>query len=68
MEQKGGEGVLATKRRSLQQAAADNKHAVRISLKFNKIFDYEILQWLEQQPNKQGAIKEALQWYISSEQ
>lgn len=51
-------------RRSMQQAVADNKHAVRISLKFNKIFDMEILQWLEKQPNKQGAIREALQWYI----
>lgn len=58
---------MATKR-SMQQAEADKKHAVRISLKFNKIYDMEILQWLGKQPSKQAAIKEALQWYISNEQ
>ncbi len=55
---------MATKR-SIQQAAADEKHAVRVSLKFNKIFDYEIVQWLKKQENKQLAIKEAILAYIA---
>lgn len=51
-------------KRSIQQAAADKKHAVRVSLKFNKNFDYEILKWLDAQNNKQGAIKDAILFYI----
>lgn len=56
-----------TTKRSEQQAEANRKHAVRVSLKFNKMFDYEIVQWLKKQPNKQAAIKEAIQYYISAE-
>lgn len=55
---------MAANKRSEQQAAADKKHAVRISLKFNKIFDYEIVQWLKKQDNKQAAIKEAILYYL----
>lgn len=51
-------------KRSIQQAEADRKHAVRVSLKFNKMFDYEIVQWLKNQPNKQAAIKNAILFYI----
>lgn len=53
--------------KSIQQAEADRKHAVRISLKFNKIFDYEIVQWLNKQSNKQSAIKDAILYYIDHE-
>ncbi len=52
-------------KKSSQQAEADRKHAVRISLKFNKMFDYEIVEWLKQQPNKQAAIKDAILFYIA---
>lgn len=55
---------MATKR-SQQQAAADQKHAIRVSLKFNKMFDYEIVQWLNKQPNKQYAIKDAILYYLA---
>lgn len=55
---------MATKR-SIQQAAADQKHAIRVSLKFNKMFDYEIVQWLNKQPNKQSAIKDAILYYLA---
>lgn len=58
---------MATKR-SIQQAAADQKHAVRVSLKLNKMFDMEIVQWLNKQTNKQAAIKEAILYYINSEE
>lgn len=54
----------ATKK-SIQQANADKKHAVRVSLKLNKIFDYEIVTWLNKQPNKQSAIKDAILFYLS---
>lgn len=57
---------MATKR-SQQQAAADKKHTVRVSLKFNKMFDYEIVQWLQKQPNKQAAIKDAIMYYLNSD-
>ena len=58
---------MATKR-SEQQADADRKHAVRVSLKFNKMFDYEIVQWLEKQPSKQAAIKEAILYYMAEQE
>lgn len=58
---------MATKK-SLQQAEADKKHALRISLKFNKMFDYEIVKWLKKQPNKQAAIKDAILFYISNQE
>lgn len=57
-----------TTKRSEQQAEANRKHAIRVSLKFNKMFDYEIVQWLKKQPNKQAAIKEAILYYISAEE
>ena len=57
---------MATKK-SEQQAEADRKHAIRVSLKFNKMFDYEIVQWLKKQENKQAAIKEAILYYISNQ-
>lgn len=57
---------MATKR-SIQQASADRKHAVRVSLKFNKMFDYEIVKWLQEQPNKQKAIKDAIMYYMTRE-
>lgn len=58
---------MATER-SKQQAEADRKHAVRVSLKFNKMFDYEIVEWLKKQPNKQSAIKEAILYYIAEQE
>ena len=54
------------KEKSIQQAEADRKHAVRVSLKLNKMFDYEIVEWLKKQPNKQAAIKEAILYYIEN--
>lgn len=51
-------------KRSIQQAEADRKHAVRVSLKFNKMFDYEVVEWLKKQPNKQAAIKDAILFYL----
>lgn len=56
---------MATER-SKQQAEADRKHAIRVSLKFNRMFDYEIVEWLKRQPNKQLAIKEAILYYIEN--
>lgn len=53
--------------RSIQQAEADRKHAMRVSLKFNKMFDYEIVEWLKKQPNKQSAIKDAILFYLEHE-
>lgn len=52
-------------KRSMQQAEADKKHAYRLSLKFNRMFDFEIVEWLKKQPNKQAAIKDAILFYIN---
>ena len=57
---------MATKR-SQQQMAANKKHAVMVSLKFNKMLDYDIVDWLKNQNNKQGAIKDAIRYYIDAE-
>lgn len=38
----------------------DKANTVRISLKLNKNTDADVLQWLDEQESKQGAIKELI--------
>ena len=45
----------------------DKENTKRVSLKFNKKTDSEILKWLDRQENKQGAIKDAIMYKIRSE-
>ena len=45
----------------------DKENTKRVSLKFNKKTDFEILEWLDKKENKQGAIKDAIMYKISSE-
>ena len=44
----------------------DKEHTVGMYMKFNKSSDKDILQWLDEQPNKQGAIKELIRRKIES--
>ena len=45
----------------------DRENTRRVSLKFNKNTDMEILNWLDKQDSKQGAIKNAILYKIKSE-
>ena len=45
----------------------DKENTKRVSLKFNKKTDSEILEWLDRQENKQGAIKDAIMCKIREE-
>lgn len=45
----------------------DRKNTRRVSLKFNKKTDTEILAWLDEQESIQGAIKDAIMYKIRSE-
>ena len=46
----------------------DRKNTRRVSLKFNKNTDAEILAWIDKQGSIQGAIKDAIMYKIRSEQ
>lgn len=45
---------------SERQARYDSKATTRIGLKLNNKTDADILEWLDQQESKQGAIKRAI--------
>lgn len=49
---------------SERQARYDAKATTRVGLKLNNNTDADILKWLEKQPSKQGAIKEAIREMI----
>lgn len=51
---------MAKNQASQRAIEHDKLHAKRIYLKLNKDNDADILDWLEQQPNKQGYIKELI--------
>lgn len=42
------------------QAKFDAENTVRVSLKLNRRTDADVIAWLEKQPSKSGAIKEAI--------
>ncbi len=47
------------------QARYDANNSLQMSLKINRNTESDIIEWLEKQPNKQGAIKQALRFYLS---
>ena len=49
---------------SKRQARYDAKSTTRIAMKLNNSSDADILDWLNKQPSKQGAIKEAIRMAI----
>lgn len=53
--------------KSLREKESNDKHSYRVSLKFNRIHDMEIVQWLKKQNNKQSAIKDAILYYLNSD-
>lgn len=47
------------------QKKYDAKNTKMIAVKLNNKTDKDILEWLDSQPNKQGAIKEAIRTYLN---
>lgn len=45
---------------TVAQAKYDKTHTVRYGLKLNRETDADIIQWLNQQPSIQGAIKQLI--------
>ena len=56
----GGIRMAITKAQYEAQQKYDQKTAKRYALKFNKITDSDLIEWLEKQDSKQGTIKAAL--------
>lgn len=56
---------MATKKSEIE-AKSNAKHSYRVSLKFNKVHDMEIVLWLKKQVNKQEAIKNAIMFYMQN--
>lgn len=50
------------------QKKYDKANTVQIKLKLNKNTDIDILEWLDKQPTKQGAIKELIRAAIEAEE
>lgn len=48
------------------QERYDAKMTRFIGLKLNKVTDADILDWLDEQPNKQGTIKEAIRHFLTT--
>lgn len=48
------------KKQNAQQDAWAKEHTTRVVMKLNHNTDKDILEWLEGQASKQGAIKEAI--------
>lgn len=49
------------------QARYEKSHVTRYTLKLNKNTDSDILEWMNAQSNKHGAIKQAIRLAIQSE-
>lgn len=47
------------------QARYDANNSLQMSLKINRNTESDIIEWLESQPNRQGAIKQAVRFYLS---
>ena len=47
------------------QARYDANNSLQMSLKINRNTESDIIEWLEEQPNKQGAIKQAIRFFLS---
>ena len=48
---------MSMNKQSERQSRYDRKNCVGVYLKLNKVYDRDILEWLDRQGNKQGAIK-----------
>lgn len=52
---------------SERQARYDAKATTRIGIKLNNKTDADVIEWLNAQESKQGAIKEAIRAYMKRE-
>lgn len=62
---KAKDGQPIWKRQYEQQKRYDAENTVRKNIKFNKKTDADILEAIENAPNKQGFIKAAIRFYIA---
>lgn len=53
-------------KQSQRQARYDKKHIQGIYMKLHKENDKDILEWMERQASKQGAIKDAIRSMIKA--
>lgn len=53
---------------TIRQKKYDATHRVSYLLKFNIENDRDVIEWLNRQSNKQGAIKQVIREYILREQ
>ena len=58
---------MTENKHSKAQAKYDKDHTVMVTLKLNKDTDAEIICWLQEQPSKQGAIKQLIQREVDKE-
>lgn len=63
---KAKDGQPIWKRQYEQQKRYDAENTVRKNIKFNKKTDADILEAIENAPNKQGFIKEAIRFYLAN--
>lgn len=63
---KAKDGQPIWKRQYEQQKRYDAENTVRKNIKFNKKTDADILEAIENAPNKQGFVKEAIRFYIAN--
>lgn len=60
------DGQPVWRRQYEQQKRYDAENTVRKNIKFNKKTDADILEAIENAPNKQGFIKEAIRFYLAN--
>lgn len=59
---------MASEAKKRADAKYDKDHTVQIKMKLNKVTDAEIIDWLNAQPNKQGAIKDLIKREIKRQE
>lgn len=62
------DGQPVWRRQYEQQKRYDAENTVRKNIKFNKKTDADILEAIENAPNKQGFIKEAIRFYLANKE
>ena len=65
--EKGGEQKITNNKQTLASKKWESKAVKRISVKLHKVNDADILDYLNRQKNKNGAIKNALRLAIKTD-
>ena len=59
---------MASEAKKRADAKYDKEHTIQFKMKLNKVKDAEIIDWLNAQPNKQGAIKDLIKREIKRQE